>query len=408
MGLVSPDQVSLGVLVSTVSRDAIDAAVAACGVGDKRSGGKLPAHVTAYLTMGLCLFSDDDYEEVATKVTGSLDRWGCWDASWSVPTSSGITQARKRLGRKVFAEVFDAVAEPVGGMFTRGAMLRDWRVLAIDGFDVDLADSKENAAEFGYAGSGENRSAYPKARVVALSECGTHAFLAAEVGAYAVGEKTLAKPLYGRLQPDELLTADRNFYSYEAWGQAAASGAALLWRAPTQLELPLVEILSDGTYASVLVNPKLRGVRRDRVVSAAKAGDELDPADGYLVRVVEYNVPDREGNGTGELIVLLTTITDPHDAKADESADSYHQRWEHETGNDQLKTHLRGPGKVLRSRLPDLVHQEIWAWLTVHYAIAVLIARAAEAADIDPDRISFTRALRIIRRTATGTADISP
>lgn len=81
---------------------------------------------------------------------------------------------------------------------------------------------------------------------------------------------------------------------------------------------------------------------------------------------------------------------------------------QHETGNDQLKTHLRGPGKVLRSRLPDLVHQEIWAWLTVHYAIATLITHAAEAADIDPDRISFTRALRLIRRTATGTADISP
>jgi len=408
MSVVSPDQVSLGVLVSTVSRDAIDTAVAACGVGDRRSGGKLPAHVTAYLTMALCLFGDDDYEEVATKVTGSLDRWGCWDASWSVPTSSAITQARKRLGRKVFAEVFDAVAEPVGGMFTRGALLRDWRVLAIDGFDVDLPDSAENAAEFGYAGSGPNRSAYPKARVVALSECGTHAFLAAEVGPYAVGEKTLAKPLYRKLQPGELLTADRNFYSYQAWGQALASGAALLWRAPTQLELPLVKVLPDGTYTSVLVNPKLRGARRDRVVAAARAGDELDPQDGYLVRVIEYTVPDREGNGTGELIVLLTTITEPRDARADELADTYHQRWEQETGNDQLKTHLRGPGKVLRSRLPDLVHQEIWAWLTVHYAIAVLIARAAEAADIDPDRISFTRALRIIRRTATGTADISP
>jgi hypothetical protein len=167
-------------------------------------------------------------------------------------------------------------------------------------------------------------------------------------------------------------------------------------------------VLSDGTYLSVLVNPKLRGARRDRVVTAAQAGDELDPADGYVVRVIEYNVPDRDGNGNGELILLLSTITDPHDAKADELADTYHQRWEHETGNDQLKTHLRGPGRVLRSRLPDLVHQEIWAWLTVHYAIAVLIARAAEAADIDPDRVSFTRALRIIRRTATGTADIPP
>jgi hypothetical protein len=79
-----------------------------------------------------------------------------------------------------------------------------------------------------------------------------------------------------------------------------------------------------------------------------------------------------------------------------------------ETGNDQLKTHLRGPGKILRSRLPDLVHQEIWAWLTVHHAISALIAQAAEAADLDPDRVSFTRVLRIVRRTATGTAAIPP
>ncbi|MEN3264155.1 MAG: hypothetical protein V7646_1049 [Pseudonocardia sp.] len=77
-------------------------------------------------------------------------------------------------------------------------------------------------------------------------------------------------------------------------------------------------------------------------------------------------------------------------------------------GVDQLKTHLRGPGRVLRSRLPDLVHQEIWAWLIVHYAVAVLISRAAEAADPDPDRVSFTRALRIVRRTATGTAAFPP
>ena len=126
------------------------------------------------------------------------------------------------------------------------------------------------------------------------------------------------------------------------------------------------------------------------------------------MRVVEYSVPDRAGNGAGELIVVLTTITDPDDAGADELADTYHQRWEEETANDQLKTHLRGPGRVLRSRLPDLARQEIWAWLIVHYAIAVLMTRAAEAADLDPDRISYTRALRVVRRTATGTADFPP
>jgi hypothetical protein len=56
-----------------------------------------------------------------------------------------------------------------------------------------------------------------------------------------------------------------------------------------------------------------------------------------LVQVIEYNVPARVGNGTGEPVVLLTTIIDPGDAKADELADTYLQRWEHDTGNDQLK-----------------------------------------------------------------------
>jgi hypothetical protein len=418
--VVSPDQVSLGVLVTAVPRDAVDDAIAACGVGAQRSDGTLPPHVVAYLTMALCLFTEDDYTEVATKVTGSLDRWGCWNAAWSVPTASAITQARKRLGRQVFPEIFERTCGPVAGEAhpmagllaegrTRGAWLRGWRVLAIDGFEVDVPDTKENAAEFGYAGSGENRSAYPKARVVAMAECGTHAFVAAEVDAYRVGEKTLAQRLYPRLRADELLTADRNFYSFEAWGLAAATGAALVWRAPTQLGLPVVKVLSDGTYLTVLINPKIRGAaRRERLLAAARAGADLDPELAHLARVVEYDVPDRAGNGSGELIVLLTTVTDPAQARADELADVYSQRWEEETGNDQLKTHLRGPGRVLRSRLPDLVHQEIWAWLIVHHALAALITQAAVAADLDPDRISFTRALRLVRRTATGTADIPP
>jgi Insertion element 4 transposase N-terminal len=405
---LSPDQVSLGVLVSSVPRDVVDAAVAARGVGAKRSDGKLPPHVVAYLTMALSLFPEDDYEEVATKATGALSRFGCWDATWSVPTSSGITQARKRVGAPVMADIFEGVAQAVATMDTRGAWLRRWRLLAIDGFEVDLPDTDSNVAEFGYAGSGQSRSAFPKARVVALAECGTHAFLAAEVAGYAVGEKTLAQRLYPRLRGEELLTADRNFYSFDAWALAARTGAALLWRAPTQLALPVVAVLPDGTYTSVLINPKIRGARRARILAAARAGEPVDPDEVHLVRVIEYDVPDRAGNGTGELIVLLTTIVDPAQARADELADAYHQRWEHETGNDQLKTHLRGPGRVLRSRLADLAHQEIWAWLIVHYALAALVARAAESADLDPDRISFTRTLRLVRRTATGTAAFPP
>ena len=196
----------------------------------------------------------------------------------------------------------------------------------------------------------------------------------------------------------------------------------MLWRAPTDLDLPVVAVLDDGTYRTVLIKPTMRGARRRKeILAAAAAGADLDDPDAvpaawdsdgnqlaHLARVVEYDVPDREGNGTGELIVLLTTILDPADAHADDLAAGYHERWEQETGHDQLKTHLRGPGKILRSRLPDLVYQEIYAWLTVHYALAALSTRAAEAADVDPDRISFSRVLRIARRTATGTASFPP
>ena len=62
--LVRPDQVTLGVLVDSVPWDAVDDAVAACGVRERRSDGKLPAHVVTYLTLALSLFADDDYEEL--------------------------------------------------------------------------------------------------------------------------------------------------------------------------------------------------------------------------------------------------------------------------------------------------------------------------------------------------------
>ena len=71
-------------------------------------------------------------------------------------------------------------------------------------------------------------------------------------------------------------------------------------------------------------------------------------------------------------------------------AQAYHERWEHETGNDQIKTHLRGPGKVLRSRSPDMVRQEIYGYLLTHHAISALVCRAATEAGIDPNRVKFT------------------
>src|SRR5262245_51078070 len=100
------DWISLGVLASAVPRDAVDDAVEAAGKGAKRSGGKLPPHVMVYFAMAMALYGEDDYEEIITRLAGTLTGWGCWEDSWEVPTRGGITQARLRLGYEPLRELF--------------------------------------------------------------------------------------------------------------------------------------------------------------------------------------------------------------------------------------------------------------------------------------------------------------
>jgi hypothetical protein len=404
------DWVSLGVLASWVPRDAVDDVVSQADRAARRAGGKLPPHVVVYLVMALALFADDDYEEVAARLTGTLAEWGCWDQSWQVPTSGGITQARQRLGAEPLAELFARVAAPVAEEDTAGAFLGPWRLMAIDGFEWDVPATPGNVAAFGFHGaSSGGQAAFPKARVVTVSECGSHAVAGAAIGGTTgkgSGEQTLARQLYPRLEQDWLLLADRGFYNWKDWCTAADTGAALLWRVRSPFTLlPVLEVLPDGSYRSVLILPKLNGESARRpVIAAARRGEALDPALARYVRVIEYEIPDRAGNGKGEVVTLITTITSPAQGTAAVLAQAYHQRWEHETGNQQLKTYLRGPGRVLRSGSPDLVRQEIYGYLLTHYAISALTCAAATAAGIDPDRVKFRRTVRIVRRRVTDPA----
>ena len=94
----------------------------------------------------------------------------------------------------------------------------------------------------------------------------------------------------------------------------------------------------------------------------------------------------------------MTTILDPEQARAEELAALYPERWEIETALDELKTHLRGARIVLRSKTPELVEQEFYGLLLAHFAIRGLMHEAALKADEDPDRLSFLHAVRVVRR----------
>ena len=53
---------------------------------------------------------------------------------------------------------------------------------------------------------------------------------------------------------------------------------------------------------------------------------------------------------------------------------------------------------MLRSKKPDLVWQEFCGLLLAHYAVRKLMHEAALQADLDPDKLSFLQAVRVVRR----------
>ena len=224
-------------------------------------------------------------------------------------------------------------------------------------------------------------NAYPQIRFVSLVENGTHVLFGTQMAGYDTSEGALCEAILPRLKPGMLVLADRNFFSYQRWQTASATGADLLWRVKKNLILPCMKRFEDGSYLSKIY-PSTKDRRHD--------------TNGVVVRVIEYtlpNLPDAE-----PCYRLLTTVLEPDCAPAEELAALYHDRWEIENAFDELKTHLRGRQIVLRSKKPDLVKQEFFGFLMAHFAVRGIMHEAALQADEDPDRLSFVHAVRVIRR----------
>jgi hypothetical protein len=122
------------------------------------------------------------------------------------------------------------------------------------------------------------------------------------VAGKGAGEQSLARKLCRRLDEGWLLIADRDFFNWAGRCTAAGSGAALLWRVRADLTLPALDLLPDGSCRSALMNPKVRGKARQVLIEAARAGKGPDEDQARYVRVIEHEVPDREGDGKGEVI----------------------------------------------------------------------------------------------------------
>jgi hypothetical protein len=384
------DYISLGVVTKTIPLEKVQASLAATGRQSIRER-DLPAHVVVYYVIALALYMQVSYREVLRCLFEGLQWLQEPGATVRIAGKSAISQARTRIGWEPLQQLYVDVARPIAAAHTKGAWYRSWRLVTLDGSTLDVADTAENVTAFGRPGVSRGASAFPQIRLVALVENGTHVLFASEMGDIATGEITLARTVVGALTPAMLCLADRNFFGFDLWTQAHATGADLLWRIKKNLDLPCQTLLPDGSYLSTIY-PSL--------------ADRRHQTNGVRIRVIDYqleDVPDAE-----PLYRLLTTILDAAAAPAPELAALYQERWEIETALAELKTHLRGAQIVLRSKTPDLVRQEFYGLLLAHFAVRALMHEAALRVAEDPDRLSFVHAVRVIRRKLPRFVSIPP
>jgi len=259
-----------------------------------------------------------------------------------------------------------------------------WRGLAlygVDGTTLRVPDSEDNRTEFGLASGGHRgNSGFPLVRLVALMVLRSHLLAAVRFGAYAKGEHAYATDLWPGVPDDSLTIVDRGFVAAGVLVPLHRDGTNRHWltRAKKNLRWRTVERL--GRHDE-LVEMKVSAQARKQDPTLPKT---------WIARAIRYH---RRGYRPQ---VLLTSLLNPVAYPAGEIVGLYHERWELELGYDEIKTEMLEREETLRSRSPSAVRQEIWGVLIAYNLVRLEMEGVADEAHVEPTRISFVVALRLI------------
>jgi hypothetical protein len=248
------------------------------------------------------------------------------------------------------------------------------RLMAIDGTLFHTPDTKANARAFGRSSNHYGPGAYPQVKCVLLAECGSHAVVGLEMDRYDVSEVHGAYRLLAQVGRDRLVLVDAGLISDAQSSCLENPGSRDLGTAETGS--------SPGRWLDVgMVAPAHSGHARYR------------QQQGLWVRIISYLVTDARLGEPDKVYRLITTVLNPRLTPARTLLELYHERWEIELVIDEIKTHVRAQRKVLRSKTPEGVRQELYGIYLAHYAARVLLAQGAVEAELDPDRLSFIEGL---------------
>lgn len=376
---------SIEVLAKDIQPE-IDAALMRHGKNRQRQS-KLTPRLTVWLILTLPLRRDLGYLNLLNWLVSGLRNLRSGIPRKSV-AEGAITHARKRVGVDVIRDLFVASKDIVSQLKPDFYGLLS---LAIDGTCLTMPDTPKNTKHFRKP-SGRGTGAFPQMRLVAVVATATQTIFDVAFGPYCgkkTGERTLGMQLaVENATAGILFLLDRGFYGFELLNSILSKKAGFLIRVPDQAKLRRVRgsTLDDGSYDAWLVGKVVVGVHPNGHNQWRKVK--------HKVRVIDYQIRGFRRNR------LATSLLDPA-ITAREIVRHYHRRWEIELTFDSIKTHqcATRTGQcrtIFRSKLPELVEQELYAMLTLYNLLRDLINQAATKHNLDPLAISFVDALHTV------------
>ena len=309
------------------------------------------------------------------------------------PAKSALSQARARLGPRPLRHLFRNAARPPALPASRdtpaSGLYKGRRVLALDGQQLAIPDTPANAAAFGRHSTTRDGvridAGYPQIHTLRLIETGTRMNIEAIIKPCKHAEYPCAASLLRKANRDDLILADACFYGYSLLKTALDTGRHMLVRVSSTPKFNERQAtLPDGSYLAAI---RPQGTGRS------------NPANIRTVRVIHYTINDPDRPGHQKSHRLVTTLLDPARYPMLELIMLYHERWEIEIANDEIKTHLLARKVPLRSKTPRGLVQEFYGIMLTYNAIRLIIHEAAAKAEVPPRRLSFLNSVRLIRET---------
>jgi len=363
------------------------------------------------------LISQAFFKGEQRSLTAAVTRIAAWWATGGRTVSDTNTGAYSRARMKIPAELIAWIvrriaklaessvdlAEPIVAEQAEEMMMQttigevrsqpiQGRVLLVDGFTVDAADTLENQAEYPQNPAQEEGLGFPILRCVSLISMATGMLFDLAIGPYCgkeTGETALLRKLLDNLRPGDVLVADSYYCTYWLLAMCKARDVDVVMKNHHKRE-------DDPEDAKRIC----KGQRK--VIWKLPQRPDWMSIEQYqrMPESIEIRLVDVEVQQPGfrsESFTVATTILSHRIYTADWIASAYRVRWLVELDIRSIKCSLGM--ETLRAKTPEMVRAELWSCLLAYNLIRLKMLQSGIDGSRDPRSMSFSRTMVLLGTT---------